>query len=535
MYKKLADKWLSSSNISADHKKEIYDLDEKELEDRFYKELEFGTGGLRGIIGSGVNRINIYTIGKVTQGYANFLKDKYKDQEISVAIAYDSRIKSDEFAKRAGLIFAANDIKVYLYESLRPTPMLSFAVRELKCKGGIVITASHNPKEYNGYKVYGEDGGQLTDILASEVYDRICDVDIFEDINILSEDEAISKYIGENIDRKYFDKVKELVIRKDLVKNHSHELKIVYTPLHGSGLLPVTKVLDELGYSDIKIVEEQRDPDGNFSTVPYPSKGRDGEYKLLTGNHIGILLSEYILYSLKEEGKLSNKSTIIKTIVTTDVVKNICDHYSVNLIEVLTGFKYIGEKIKEFEVDDNSEYVFGFEESYGYLLGDFVRDKDAVIATNIIVEMALYYKKNGKTLCDALECLYDKYGFSLENLVSIELNGKEGQEKISNCLEVLRGIDKVSIEHMNTVKVQDYKYGIEKDVVNNTKSKIDLPSSNVLKVIFEDGSWFAARPSGTEPKIKFYLSVRSNHKEDIVAKMEEFKKNVLNLIKDCMS
>ena len=467
MYKKLADKWLSSSNISADHKKEIYDLDEKELEDRFYKELEFGTGGLRGIIGSGVNRINIYTIGKVTQGYANFLKDKYKDQEISVAIAYDSRIKSDEFAKRAGLIFAANDIKVYLYESLRPTPMLSFAVRELKCKGGIVITASHNPKEYNGYKVYGEDGGQLTDILASEVYDRICDVDIFEDINILSEDEAISKckleYIGENIDRKYFDKVKELVIRKDLVKNHSHELKIVYTPLHGSGLLPVTKVLDELGYSDIKIVEEQRDPDGNFSTVPYPnpeleivfdlpiklakkndsdlilatdpdcdrvgvaSKGRDGEYKLLTGNHIGILLSEYILYSLKEEGKLSNKSTIIKTIVTTDVVKNICDHYSVNLIEVLTGFKYIGEKIKEFEVDDNSEYVFGFEESYGYLLGDFVRDKDAVIATNIIVEMALYYKKNGKTLCDALECLYDKYGFSLENLVSIELNGKEGQ------------------------------------------------------------------------------------------------------------
>jgi len=575
VYKKLADKWLSSSNISADHKKEIYDLDEKELEDRFYKELEFGTGGLRGIIGSGVNRINIYTIGKVTQGYANFLKDKYKDQEISVAIAYDSRIKSDEFAKRAGLIFAANDIKVYLYESLRPTPMLSFAVRELKCKGGIVITASHNPKEYNGYKVYGEDGGQLTDILASEVYDRICDVDIFEDINILSEDEAISKckleYIGENIDRKYFDKVKELVIRKDLVKNHSHELKIVYTPLHGSGLLPVTKVLDELGYSDIKIVEEQRDPDGNFSTVPYPnpeleivfdlpiklakkndsdlilatdpdcdrvgvaSKGRDGEYKLLTGNHIGILLSEYILYSLKEEGKLSNKSTIIKTIVTTDVVKNICDHYSVNLIEVLTGFKYIGEKIKEFEVDDNSEYVFGFEESYGYLLGDFVRDKDAVIATNIIVEMALYYKKNGKTLCDALECLYDKYGFSLENLVSIELNGKEGQEKISNCLEVLRGIDKVSIEHMNTVKVQDYKYGIEKDVVNNTKSKIDLPSSNVLKVIFEDGSWFAARPSGTEPKIKFYLSVRSNHKEDIVAKMEEFKKNVLNLIKDCMS
>lgn len=574
MYKKLADKWLSSNNISEDYKKEIYDLDEKELEDRFYKELEFGTGGLRGIIGSGINRINIYTVGKVTQGYANFLKDKYKNQDISVAIAYDSRNKSSEFAKRAGLIFATNGIKVYLYESLRPTPMLSFALRELKCKGGVVITASHNPKEYNGYKVYGEDGGQLTDELANEVYEKICEVDIFEDINILREDEAINElkleYIGEEIDRKYFDKVKSLVIRKDLVKNHSQELKIVYTPLHGSGLVPVTKVLDELGYINVEVVKEQSNPDGNFPTVSYPnpelkdvfdlsiklanqnnsdlilatdpdcdrvgvvSRDKNGEYKFFTGNQIGILLSEYILCSLKEQGKLNNKSTIIKTIVTTDVIKNICSYYGVNLIEVLTGFKYIGEKIKEFESDNSGEYIFGFEESYGYLLGDFVRDKDAVIATNIIAEMALYHKKNGKTLCDALECLYSKYGFSLEKLVSMELSGKEGQDKISNCLEKLRRMDRIDIENMITVKVQDYKCGVEKDVINNIKSKIDLPSSNVLKVLFGDGSWFAARPSGTEPKIKFYMSVRSNSKEDISAKMEEFEENVLNLIKKCM-
>ncbi|WP_083832993.1 phospho-sugar mutase [Candidatus Arthromitus sp. SFB-rat-Yit] len=574
MYKKLADKWLSSNNISEDYKKEIYDLDEKELEDRFYKELEFGTGGLRSIIGSGINRINIYTVGKVTQGYANFLKDKYKNQDISVAIAYDSRNKSSEFAKRAGLIFATNGIKVYLYESLRPTPMLSFALRELKCKGGVVITASHNPKEYNGYKVYGEDGGQLTDELANEVYEKICEVDIFEDINILREDEAINElkleYIGEEIDRKYFDKVKSLVIRKDLVKNHSQELKIVYTPLHGSGLVPVTKVLDELGYINVEVVKEQSNPDGNFPTVSYPnpeledvfdlsiklanqnnsdlilatdpdcdrvgvvSRDKNGEYKFFTGNQIGILLSEYILCSLKEQGKLNNKSTIIKTIVTTDVIKNICSCYGVNLIEVLTGFKYIGEKIKEFESDNSGEYIFGFEESYGYLLGDFVRDKDAVIATNIIAEMTLYYKKNGKTLCDALECLYSKYGFSLEKLVSMELSGKEGQDKISNCLEKLRRMDRIDIENMITVKVQDYKCGVEKDVINNIKSKIDLPSSNVLKVLFGDGSWFAARPSGTEPKIKFYMSVRSNSKEDISAKMEEFEENVLNLIKKCM-
>ena len=575
MYKDLIDKWLSSEKIDEDFKKEIYDLDEKELEDRFYKELEFGTGGLRGIIGSGVNRVNIYTIGKVTQGYASFLNSNFKNEEISVAIAYDSRIKSDEFAKRAALIFAANNIKVYLYESLRPTPMLSFALRELKCKGGVVITASHNPKEYSGYKVYGEDGGQLTDDLAKKVYSYICDVNIFDDIKIVDEKVALEssklEYIGEKIDNIYIEKVKDLVIRKDLVRDNSKDLKIVYTPLHGSGYMPVTRVLNELGYNNLKIVEEQKSPDGNFTTVPYPNpeleevfdlaikfaevndsdiifatdpdcdrvgvvvKDKNDKYKLLTGNQIGILLSEYILMSLSEKNQLDNNGTIIKTIVSTDVVKYICYKYNVELLEVLTGFKYIGEKIKEFEENGNQKYIFGFEESYGYLMGTFVRDKDAVIAVNIISEMALYYKKIGKTLNCALEDLYKKYGFSSEELISIELKGKEGQDKISRCLETLRNMDKIQIEGMEIYKIQDYKLSIEKDLSNGNVEKISLPISNVFKVIFKDKSWFAVRPSGTEPKMKIYLSVRGIDEKSLSLNMNQFKENVLDLIEKCMN
>lgn len=575
MYKSIVDKWLSSKNISEEFKNEIYNLDEKELEDRFYKELGFGTGGLRGVIGSGTNRVNIYTIGKVTQGYANFLKNKFGEEGLSVAIAYDSRIKSDEFAKRSALIFAANGIKVYLYESLRPTPMLSFALRELSCKGGVVITASHNPKEYSGYKVYGEDGGQLTDNLAKEVYDYICDVDIFGDINIMEEDDAINsnklQYIGEDIDKKYIDLVKSLVIRKDMVREYNDRLNIVYTPLHGAGYRPVTRVLSELGYDNVKIVDEQKDPDGNFTTVPYPNPELEsvfelaikvgeanysdiifatdpdcdrvgvvclddtGKYKILTGNQIGILMSDYILGALKEENKLNSNATIIKTIVTTDLIKDICEYYNVNLIEVLTGFKYIGEKIKEFESDPLREYTFGFEESYGYLLGTFVRDKDAVIAINIICEMALYYKLQGKTLYEALEDLYKKYGFSTDTLVSMELKGKEGQIKISNCLDKLRSMDSIDIEGKVTIKIQDYKKGIERDLVKGVDNKIYLPTSNVLKVIFKDGSWFAVRPSGTEPKIKFYLGIRSNTRDMVFNDMKNFKDRVLELIESCMN
>ncbi len=575
MYKNLVSKWLSSSNIEEKYKKEIYNLDEKELEDRFYKELEFGTGGLRGVIGAGTNRMNIYTVGKVTQGYADFLNDKFKNEPISVAIAYDSRIKSDEFAKRSALIFAANGIKVYLYESLRPTPMLSFALRELKCKGGIVITASHNPKEYNGYKVYGEDGGQLTDELAKNVYGYISNVDIFESIKIIDEHDAIKnnklEYIGENIDKIYIEKVKDLVIRKDLVENYSKDLNIIYTPLHGAGFVPVTRVLSEEGYSNLKVVKEQQEPDGNFTTVPYPNpelqdvfdlgiklakemnsdiifatdpdcdrvgvaiKTNNGNYELLNGNQMGILLSYYILTSLKEKNKLSNKGVIIKTIVSTDVVKYICDDFKIETLDVLTGFKYIGEKIKEFETLECKDYIFGFEESYGYLMGTFVRDKDAVISVNIIAEMALYYKKMGKTLKCVLNDIYDKYGIYNEELISIELKGKEGQNKIVRCLETLRTIDDIEIENKTVFKIQDYKLRTDKNLKTKEILPIDLPVSNVIKVIFDDGSWFAVRPSGTEPKMKVYLSVKSDNRNSVKECMDKFKENILELIKKCMN
>lgn len=574
MYRDLAQEWLTSEKVSEEFKRDIYNLDEKELEDSFYKELEFGTGGVRGIIGSGTNRINIYTVGKVTQGYADFLKDNFKGDDISVAIAYDSRIKSDEFAKRAALIFAANGIKVYLYESLRPTPMLSFALRELKCKGGVVITASHNPKEYNGYKVYGEDGGQLTDRLAADVYKYICKVNIFDDVKIINEDEAIKKkkleYIGENIDSIYIENLKKLVIRKNLIEGRMHDLNIVYTPLHGSGYVPVTRILNELKFYNVKVVEEQSTADGNFPTVPYPNpelenvfelglkvanennsdiifatdpdcdrvgvcvKDSNGNFKLLTGNQIGLLLSEYILMSLKEKDELNDNGVIIKTIVSTDLIEDICESYGIKHLDVLTGFKYIGEKIKEFEENKNYEYIFGFEESYGFLRGTFVRDKDAVIAVALISEMALYYKENGKTLICVLDDLYNKYGFSLEKLISIELKGREGKEKISNCLENLRQGDITKIGDTEVLKIQDYKFSIQKDLESGEVEKILLPTSNVFKVILKDKSWFVVRPSGTEPKMKIYLSVRSD-KEKLDSKINLFEDNVLALIEKCMS
>lgn len=570
MYKELVKKWMSSDYIDKKFKDNLIGLDEKELEDCFYKELEFGTGGLRGLIGSGTNRINIYTVGKVTKGYADFLNNQYKGQDISVAIAYDSRIKSDEFAKRIACILAFNNIKVYLYESLRPTPMLSFALRHLNCKGGIVITASHNPREYNGYKVYGEDGGQLTDNFAHKIYDFICDVDIFSEIKFLNEVDALNSgklvYIGEEIDRIYLDKVKDLVIRKELLENYASELKIVYTPLHGSGYMPISRLLKEEGYSSLNIVEEQKIPDGNFPTVSYPNpeikdvfkfgielakkvngdivfatdpdcdrvgvvcRTKKDEFKLFTGNQIGILLSEYILMSLKEKKQLSKKGVIIKTIVSTDLIKAICDFYKIELMEVLTGFKYIGEKIKEFEINKDYDYIFGFEESYGYLMGTFVRDKDAIIACNLIAEMALYYKNKGMMLDCALEEIYNKYGFFAEDLISIELKGKVGQEKIKTCIENLRVKNFVDIGGVRIERIQDYKLGVEKNFNNNSISKINLPNSNVIKVILENGNWFVVRPSGTEPKIKVYISVKCDTKDSLVHSIDEFKNDIFRLI-----
>ena len=571
LYKEKYNDWLSSNVVDDIMKNELRSInDEKEIEDRFYKDLDFGTGGLRGVIGAGSNRMNIYTVSKATQGFANYLNGRF--EKPSVAIAYDSRNMSKEFAKAAALTLCANNVKVFLYESLRPTPMLSFAVRELKCTGGIVVTASHNPKEYNGYKVYDEFGGQVTDEKANIIISEVNKINNFDMIKNISEEEALEKnllvYIGEDVDKLYIEAIKALTIRKELVEKNAKDLKVIYTPIHGSGNMPVRRVLAELGYTGVSVVKEQEMPDGNFPTAPYPNpedpavfklaldmakeenpdvifatdpdcdrigvvvKDSEGEYRVLTGNQTGLLLTEYMLASLKEENKLPENGVVIKTIVTTDGAKKIAESYNVELMEVLTGFKYIGEKIQGFEENKNNTYLFGFEESYGYLAGDFVRDKDAVIASMLIAEMTLYYKEKGKSLYDGLVELYNKYGYFKETLVSFELKGKEGAEKISNCIDSLRNEKLVEVNGVKVRTKYDYKLSTEEDVETGDKKEINLPKSNVLKFVLDNGAWFVIRPSGTEPKMKAYIAVEGNSLKDSDTKLESFKSEVVKLINE---
>lgn len=571
-YKEKYNLWISSDDIDCETIKELKQItDEKEIEDRFYKDLEFGTGGLRGVIGAGSNRMNIYTVGKASQGLADYLNKKYKNP--SVCIAHDSRNMSREFAECSAKTLCASGIKVYLFESLRPTPMLSFSVRYLKCSAGIVVTASHNPKQYNGYKVYGEDGGQVTDASAKEILDNIEKIDTFNEIKSIDYNEAIDKgllnIIGEEIDKVYIEKVKALTIRKDFVKENAGKLNLIYTPLHGTGNIPVRRVLKELGYSNVQVVKEQELPDGNFPTVPYPNpedpkvfklalgmantvkpdiifgtdpdcdrigvvvKNNSGEYVVLTGNQTGILLVDYILSSLKELNSTPSDGVIIKTIVTSEMARKITDNYHVETMDVLTGFKYIGEKIKEFELHKNKTYLFGFEESYGYLAGDFVRDKDAVIASTLICEMALYYKMKNMNLYDALMYLYDKYGYYREKLVSVELQGKEGQEKIKSIIDSLRKSPLSEVDEIRIVKKYDYKTSKELNLIDNSEIEIKLPKSNVLKFMLEDGSWFVVRPSGTEPKMKIYLSVIGSSKEDAENRISCFESRIMDIINRC--
>ncbi|MDB1947765.1 phospho-sugar mutase [Clostridium tertium] len=569
LYREKYNDWLESNIVDEKMKDELRAIkDEKEIEDRFYKDLEFGTGGLRGVIGAGSNRMNIYTVSKATQGFANYLNTRFENP--SVAIAYDSRNMSKEFSKAAALTLCANNINVYLYEDLRPTPMLSFAVRHLNCTGGIVVTASHNPKEYNGYKVYDEFGGQVTDEKANIIISEVNKIDSFDKINTVDEEEALAKgllkYIGEEVDKAYIDSVKGLTIRKELVKENASDLKVIYTPIHGSGNMPVRRILNELGYTGVSVVKEQEMPDGNFPTASYPNpeepavfklalemaktenpdvifatdpdadrigvvvKDSEGEYRVLTGNQTGLLLTQYILDALKEEGRLPEDGVIIKTIVTTDGAKKIAEAYNIELMEVLTGFKYIGEKIQGFEVNKDKTYIFGFEESYGYLAGDFVRDKDAVIAAMLIAEMTLFYKEKGKSLYDGLVELYEKYGYFKETLVSFELKGKEGSEKISKCIDSLRNENLVEVNGVKVVTKYDYKLGTEENISSGDKKEIDLPKSNVLKFVLENGAWFVVRPSGTEPKMKAYVAVKGNSLKDSEEKLESFKNEVVTLI-----
>lgn len=571
-YREKLNFWLNSEIVDSKTKLELESLkDEKEIEDRFYKDLEFGTGGLRGVVSAGTNRMNIYTVGKVTQGLSCYINENFSGEK-SVVIAHDSRIMSEEFSKTAAEVFAANGIKVFFFESLRPTPMLSYAVRYLKCNAGVVVTASHNPKQYNGYKVYGDDGGQVTDAAASNILRYIEKINDFSKVYTMDFNSAVNsrliEVIGEKVDSTYYENVKDLAIRKSMIKDNAKSLNIIYTPIHGSGNIPVRRVLNEMGYENVTVVKEQEMPDGNFPTAPYPNpedpavfeiamkmaedtkpdiifgtdpdcdrigvvvKDNRGKYRVLTGNQTGALLANYMIKALKEENKLPINGVLIKTIVTTDIVKAMAEKNGVSLIEVLTGFKYIGEKIKEFQLSGEHSFILGFEESYGYLSGSFVRDKDAVIASSLICEMALYYKLRKMNLFDALTELYDEYGYYNEKLVSIELKGKDGQEKISNALENLRHSMRTTIGNVKIAKKLDYKLSIEKDLIGISETTIELPKSNVLKFILEDGSWFVVRPSGTEPKIKIYLSVIGNSFKDSEEKMNEFKQNVMDIFNE---
>ena len=524
------ERWLNEAVIDDETKAEIRGLDKDEIEDRFYKTLEFGTGGLRGIMGAGTNRMNKYVIRQVTQGLAREILSYGEDfKKSGVVIAHDSRNNSAEFAMESAKVLSANGIKTYLFDSLRPTPELSFAVRHLGCARGIVVTASHNPKEYNGYKVYGEDGGQLPPASADKIIDYINEIDIFNDVKYTDMPDIIT--IGEDVDRAYVDAVKA----QSMGVNISDDFKVVYTPIHGSGNLLVRRVLDEIGVKNVFVVPEQEKPDGNFPTVISPNpenseaftiaikyakeqnadiifgtdpdsdrigvvvRNAEGEYVVLNGNQTGSLLCEYILRKSQEKGALNGKRTIIKTIVTTEMVRAIADSFGVETMDVLTGFKFIGEKIKEFEAaNEPDRYVFGFEESYGCLKGTYARDKDAVVAAMLICEAAADYKAKGMTLYEGLQAIYEKYGYSMEKLETITLKGIDGAEQIKSIMHRFR----TESLAMDIVKKLDYLDGID-----------GLPKSDVLK-FFTPNGWFAVRPSGTEPKIKFYFGAKGSTKAD---------------------
>ena len=540
-YKKNYLLWKENVKEDEDLIKELKDMenDESKIEDSFYRNLAFGTGGLRGIIGLGSNRMNIYTVSKATQGLANYIKNNFPSDKQSVAIAYDSRIKSDIFSKRAASVLAANGIKVYIYKELMPTPCVSYAVRYLKCSAGIMVTASHNPSKYNGYKVYGQDGCQITTEAADIILNEIENVDIFNDILIKDFDECLKdnsiEYINDDVYTSFIEETKkQSLLDKEIDKN----ISIVYTPLNGTGLKPVLRVLQESGYTNVKVVPEQEKPDGNFPTCPYPNpeileamqlgikfakendadllmasdpdcdrvgiavKNNDGEFELLTGNQTGLLLLDYICSRRIALNKMPKDPVFVKTIVTMDLAERIAKAYSVKTINVLTGFKFIGEQIALLEKQNKEDsYICGFEESYGYLTGTYVRDKDGVNAAFMIAEMFTYYKNQGISLLDKLNELFDKYGYCLNTLHSYEFPGSSGFEKMNNIMKSFRN-DINTIGNKKIIETLDYKEGLD-----------GLPKSDVIKFILEDNCSVVVRPSGTEPKLKTYISISAANKK----------------------
>ncbi len=561
--------WMTDPYFDEETRKELKAIEgeEAELYDRFYKDLDFGTGGLRGVIGAGTNRMNCYTIRKATQGLANFII-KEGGQEKGVAIAYDSRHMSQEFSDEAALCLNANGIKTYRFSSLRPTPELSFTVRELGCIAGIVITASHNPPEYNGYKVYWEDGAQITAPKDKQIIAEVNAVEDYASVKTMKKEEAIEKglyqVIDKELDDRYMEELHKQVMNQECLDEVAKEIKIVYTPLHGTGNLLVRRILKELDFEQVFVVPEQELPDGDFPTVSYPNpedpkaftlalklaKEKDadlvlatdpdadrlgvyakdsktGEYMSFTGNMSGLLIAEYVLSQKKEKGILPENGALVKTIVSSNMADAITEEYGITLIEVLTGFKYIGEQIKFFEQNHNYEYLFGFEESYGCLLGTYARDKDAVVAVMALCEAAAYYKTKGLTLWDQMLRIYEKYGYYKEDLATLTLKGEEGSKKIQSMLEEMRKNPPKKFGEYTVEAVRDYKEGVRTDLKTGVKEKTHLPTSNVLYYELSEDAWCCVRPSGTEPKIKFYIGVKGNDIEDAKQRAEGLKKALL--------
>ena len=566
-------RWCESPEFDEETKKELLTIkgDEKEIEDRFYKELEFGTAGLRGVIGAGTNRMNQYTVGKATQGLANYILEQGTEEK-GVAISYDSRKMSKEFSMQTALILCANGIKTYLFESLRPVPELSFAIRELKCTAGIMITASHNPPKYNGYKVYWDDGAQIVSPRDKDIIAKVRAVESFSEIKQMTEVEAknqgLLNFVGTEMDDKYIEKLKSLILNPEIVKEQGKKLKVVYTPLHGTGNMVAERLLKEIGIENLYVVPEQKEPDGNFPTVDYPNPedpkaftlalelakkvdadvvlatdpdadrlgifakdSKTGEYKNYTGNMSALLIAEYRVSQMHEKGILPKNGMMITTIVSSNLTKAIGEYYGLEVIEVLTGFKNIGAVMRKAEENKDKEYVFGFEESYGCLIGDYARDKDGIAAVMALCEAACYYQSKGMTLWDQMIAIYEKYGYYKETQVSIVREGAEGAEEIKQIMTNTRNKD---IEKIGDYKVLTFK-DIDKDYVKNMitgeESKSGLPKSNVLYYELEDNNWCCIRPSGTEPKIKLYMGVKGKTDEEASKKLEDLKQAMLDVVK----
>lgn len=571
-YREVYSSWIGNPYFDEKTKEELLSIqdNEKEIEDRFYRDLEFGTGGMRGVIGAGTNRMNRYTIRKAAQGLANYMI-KQGNESKGAVIAYDSRRFSDEFAMETALVMASNGIRAYLFKELRPTPELSFAVRHLGCAAGVVITASHNPKEYNGFKVYSSDGGQLPPKESDEVIKEVEAVSDISSVRCISREEAVERgllvFIGEEIDDAYISALKKVSINPGLCREIGKETKIIYTPLHGTGNKPVRRILDEIGFKNVLVVKEQEMPDPEFSTVKYPNpeekavfdiaiemakkenvdliigtdpdadrmgivvRNHEGEYITLTGNQTGCLMMDYILSQKKQAGTLPDNAFVVKTIVSGDMARKIAESYGVEIIDVLTGFKFIGEQIRMLDDTGIKKFMFGFEESYGYLSGTHARDKDAVVASMLIAEVCAWYKSRGMNLYQGLLEMFEKYGYVKEGIDSFTLKGKEGLEKIESAMAALRSMELSKVGPKDVEVIADYEKQEKLVVKTGERTETGLPKSNVLHYTLDPGFWFCIRPSGTEPKIKIYYGVSSTSMENADRELESLKRDVMSVVK----